>query len=246
MSATIDRISDTPRKLLMVVSNPAVSTTLGGPVGFWASELIHAWSAFTEEGYDVTIASPDGGEVQVDAYSDPRDASRYSAEDLLSLGFLNSPEHVALLESTKPLKDCHVEDFEAIVVVGGQGPMFTFPTATVLHDRLREFYEAQKVTAALCHGTCALLYVRLSDGTPLVRGKTMTGFANSEEDFADGFVGRKVMPFRIEDEARKLGANFITGGRFKRFATRDGRLITGQQQYSGRATAELVIRALGI
>jgi len=88
--------------------------------------------------------------------------------------------------------------------------------------------------------------VMLSDGTPLVRGRTMTGFANSEEDFADSYVGRKVMPFRIEDEAKKLGANFITGGRFKRFATRDGRLITGQQQYSGRATAELVVKALGI
>ncbi len=72
----------------------------------------------------------------------------------------------------------------------------------------------------------------LSDGTPLVRGKTMTGFANSEEDFADSFVGKKVTPFRIEDEAKKLGANFITGGRFKRFATRDGRLITGQQPYT--------------
>jgi putative intracellular protease/amidase len=246
MSVELNRLSDTPARILMVVSNPAVSTTLGGPVGFWASELIHAWYEFTEMGIDVTLSSPDGGKVEVDGYSDPRDPSRYSHEDILSRGFLESPEHARLLQDTVSLRSCAVEDFQAIVVVGGQGPMFTFPTASILHTRLREFYEAQKITAALCHGTCSLLYVKLSDGTPLIRGKTMTGFANSEEDYADGYVGRKVMPFRIEDEARKLGANFITGGRFKRFAVRDGRLITGQQQYSGRATAQLVLQALGV
>jgi putative intracellular protease/amidase len=87
--------------------------------------------------------------------------------------------------------------------------------------------------------------VKLSDGKPLIEGKTMTGFANVEEDFADSYVGQKVMPFRIEDEAKKLGANFITGGLFKAFATRDSRLITGQQQYSGKATALEAIKALG-
>lgn len=127
-----------------------------------------------------------------------------------------------------------------------QAPMFTFPEETRLHKLLKDFYDAEKPTAALCHGVCALLYVKNSDGTPLIAGKTMTGFANSEEDFADNYVGRAVMPFRIEDEARKLGANFITGGMFKPFAVRDGRLITGQQQFSGAATAKLVIEALGV
>ncbi|QYO63940.1 hypothetical protein [Leptolyngbya sp. 7M] len=115
-----------------------------------------------------------------------------------------------------------------------------------MHNLIAAFYEAEKVTAALCHGTCALLFVKLVDGKPLIEGKTMTGFANVEEDFADQYVGQKLMPFRIEDEAKKLGANFITGGLFKAFATRDGRLITGQQQYSGKATALEVIQALGV
>lgn len=245
MAAEINQRPSRAARVLMVLSNPSTSTTLGGPVGFWASELIHAWYEFTEAGYDVLIASPAGGRVEVDGYSDPRDSSGYSREDILSRGFLESPAHAALLADTAALHQCQAGEFDAIVVVGGQGPMFTFPTATLLHQRLREFYEAQKVTAALCHGTCALLYVTLQDGTPLIRGKTMTGFANSEEDFADAYVGRQVMPFRIEDEARRLGANFVTGGRFKSFAVRDGRLITGQQQYSGRRTAELVIAALG-
>ena len=233
------------RRVLMVVANPAVSTTLGIPVGFWASELTHAWQAFQEAGYAVALASPDGGKVVPDAWSDPRDPSGYSADDLLSLGFLSSPKHAALLEDTRPLAAVRAADFDAILVAGGQSPMFTFPQATALHALLRAFWDAGKPVAALCHGTAALLPVTLADGTPLVRGRTMTGFANSEEDFADQYVGRQVMPFRIEDEARKLGAHFITARAFAPFAVRDGQLITGQQQHSGRRTADLVVEALG-
>ena len=108
------------------------------------------------------------------------------------------------------------------------------------------FYEAGKVTAVICHATCVLLKTRLSDGRLLVEGKTWTGFANSEERFVDEFVGLKVQPFWIEEEARKLeNTNFIVNGRFKPHAVRDGNLITGQQQYSGRAAARLMIEALG-
>jgi putative intracellular protease/amidase len=245
MSATVDRTTSTPKRVLMVVASPSVSTTLGGPVGFWASELTHAWYEFKERGYEVDIASPQGGKVELDALSDPRDASGYSAHDLISMGFLHTPACAALLESTKKLSQVRAEDYDAIVVAGGQSPMFTFPSETRLHDLVREFYEAEKPTAALCHGVCSLLYVKLSDGTPLIQGRTITGFANIEEDVADGIMGAKVMPFRIEDEARKLGANFIVGGLWKAFAVRDGRLITGQQQYSGAATAKVVAEALG-
>jgi putative intracellular protease/amidase len=245
MSATLNTITSKPKQILMVVANPSVSTTVGGPVGFWASELTHAYYEFTEVGYQVDIASPKGGKVEFDAFSDPRDPSGYSAHDILSMGFIHTPSLIALLDQTKSLAEVKIQDYDALVVAGGQAPMFTFPTETKLHQLIAEFYEAEKVTAALCHGTCALLYVKLSDGKPLIEGKTMTGFANVEEDFADNYVGQKVMPFRIEDEAKKLGANFITGGLFKAFATRDGRLITGQQQYSGKATALEVIKALG-
>jgi putative intracellular protease/amidase len=165
---------------------------------------------------------------------------------VLSLGYLNLPAMHAILENTKSLDGVTPNDYDAIVVAGGQGPMFTFPQDTQLHEVIADFYRAEKPTAALCHGTCALLFVKDADDTPLIRGKTMTGFANSEEDFADSYVGKPVMPFRIEDEARKLGANFVTAGRFRAFAIRDGRLITGQQQYSARATARLVIEALGM
>jgi len=232
------------RRILMVVANPSVSTTTGWPVGFWASELIHPYDAFVRQGYEVTVASPDGGKVELDAYSDPRDASGYSKDDTLSVDYLKREEFVALLENTARVSDLRATDFDAIVVVGGQSPMFTFKDAVGLHALFMDFFKSGKTSAALCHGTSLLLYLTNSDGTPFVKGRKMTGFANSEEDFADKAVGRKLMPFRIEDEAKKMGAQFTTKPAFQPYAVRDGNLITGQQQHSGGEVAKLVISAL--
>jgi putative intracellular protease/amidase len=233
------------KRLLMVVANPAVSTTLGYPVGFWASELTHPFLEFRDAGCEVTIASPRGGKVEFDAWSDPRDASGYSRGDLVSLGWIHTPDLMALLEDTPSLDAIDAADFDAIVVCGGQSPMFTFPDDLRLQALIRRFYEAGKPTAALCHGVSALLPLERKDGRPLIEGLTITGFANAEEDAADAYVGQRVMPFRIEDEARRKGANFVTAAPFQPYAVRDGNLITGQQQNSGRRTAELVIEALG-
>ena len=123
--------------------------------------------------------------------------------------------------------------------------MFTFEGARDLHRKFVEFYEAGKIVCALCHGTAVLRFARLSNGRPLVEGKTVTGFANVEEDFADEAVwsmnllarDRHVMPWRIEDELRKLGANFVQAGLWRGFAIRDGNLVTGQQNFSGSETA---------
>ena len=126
----------------MVVSNPAVSSTTGWPVGFWASEFIHPWHAFTEAGYSCTLSSPKGGAVELDGYSDPRDPSGYSAHDILSLGFLSTPKLAAMLEDTPSVANLRMEDFDAIVVCGGQGPMFTFRETTVLQKLFMDFYLA--------------------------------------------------------------------------------------------------------
>ena len=232
-------------RILMVVANPTVSTTLGWPVGFWAAELFHPYYEFTQKRYDVTIASPDGGKVEVDALSDPRDETKWSADDLISMGALNTPEVLSQLENTPALRDLTLEEYDALVVCGGQAPMFQFREHEDLKRTIAAFYEARKPTAALCHGTCALLDVRTADGSYLIEGRTMTGFANVEEDFGDAAVGQTIMPYRIEDEARKRGANYVQAGLFKAFAIRDMHLITGQQQYSGKKVAELVIEALG-
>jgi putative intracellular protease/amidase len=232
------------RHILLIVANPSVSTTLGGSVGFWASELIHPYDEFTKAGCQVTIASPNGGKVEFDGLSDPRDASGYSKDDTLSLQYINQSEFMGLLENTPAIADLDLSNFDAIVVCGGQSPMFSFRQNSTLIKLFSDFYATGKPTAALCHGTCVLLEAKLSNGTYLIQGKTITGFANSEEDYADRVVGQKVMPFRIEDEAKKLGANFVTKEAFAPHAIRDGNLITGQQQNSGTETAKLVLAAL--
>jgi putative intracellular protease/amidase len=242
-----------PKRVAIVISNPAMSTTTGWPAGFWWSELSHPYFAFTEKGYTVEIFSPAGGQCQADAMSDPRDASGYSETDLISMGFIATPKLAALVESTKPLGALMLEDYDAILVAGGQAPMFTFDKAEGLHKIFAAFYEAGKVTAALCHGVSLLRYARLSNGEYLAKGRTVTGFANIEEDFADNAVwtlkllprDKHVTPWRIEDELKKIGANYIQAGLWRGFAVRDGNLITGQQNFSGSETAAAVIAALG-
>jgi putative intracellular protease/amidase len=233
-------------RVLMVVANPTVSTTTGWPVGFWAAELFHPLHEFRGVRYEVTVASPDGGRAEVDALSDPRDESRWSADDLVSMGALHTPEITALLEDTPALGGLDPDAFDALVVCGGQAPMFQFRGHPALEAAVRRFFEAEKPTAALCHGVSALIDVTLSDGAPLVEGRTVTGFANVEEDFSDAAAGVTIMPYRVEDELRARGANYVQAGLFKAFAVRDGNLITGQQQYSGAAVARQVIAALGV
>ena len=242
----VDLVSSTAKKVLIVVANPSTSTTMGWPVGFWGAELTHPYYELTERGIEVTIASPAGGKVEMDSLSDPRDLSRWSAEDLITMGFVNTPELMALLEDTPKLADLDLDEYDAIMVAGGQSPMFTFRGDEDLKCAIRHFYEAEKPTAVYCHGTAALVDLTLSDGSYLVDGKTVTGFANAEEEFSDTFVGQKVMPWRVEDELTERGANYVQGGLFKAYAVRDGRLITGQQQYSGRKVAQMLIEALGV
>lgn len=238
--------SNPSRRILIIAANPGFSPTTGWPIGFWWAELTHPFHAFKEAGYAIDIASPKGGDLIADAYSDPEDASGYSAHDFLSLGFKKSPAHAALLNGTRAIKDVSLNTYDAIFVVGGQSPMVTMIDDTELHHFVVSAYEAGKIVAVVCHGTCILLKARLSNGDLLVKDKAWTGFANSEEAFADSFVGKRIQPFWIEEEARKIAdTNFMVHGRFQPFAIRDGNLITGQQQNSGAAAAALVIEALG-
>ena len=115
-----------PKRVAVVISNPGTSTTTGWPIGFWWAELTHPYWEMTEHGYHVDLASPDGGKLDGDSWSDPRDASKYSAHDLISLGFVNSPEHRKLTDDSKPLQSIRMGDYDGVFVVGGQGPMYTF------------------------------------------------------------------------------------------------------------------------
>ena len=113
-------------KILMVASSPAVSAQTGWPIGFWAAELTHPLRVFQEAGYEVELASTAGGSLMMDAYSNPTDASGYSAHDVISLGYLQQPWFNEMLANTRKLTEAQPDDYVAIFLVGGQGPMYTF------------------------------------------------------------------------------------------------------------------------
>ena len=232
-------------KILMVASSPSTSQQTGWPIGFWAAELTHPMRVFQEAGYEIELVSTSGGNLVMDGYSNPTDASGYSAHDIISLGYMQKTEFNQMLANTRAVAEVKHSDYVAIFLVGGQGPMYTFRGNTELQKLFVSFYEAGKPTAAVCHSTTLLLEARKSNGELLVEGKTWTGFANTEEDFADQAVGQKIQPYRIEEEARKLeGTTFKVAAPFASYAIQDGNLITGQQQNSGAAAAELVVELL--
>jgi putative intracellular protease/amidase len=234
------------KSILMIASNPATSPVTGWPIGFWWAELTHAYEAFRAAGHEVTLASPGGGDLTGDALSDPEDESGYSVDDTISLRFKKDPERMALLTGTPALSDLDATRFDAVFVVGGQGPMVTMIDDAKLHRLFADTYESGRVAAAVCHGTAILLKARGSDGELLVKGKRWTGFADAEERIAEEAVGQTIQPFWIETEAKKLdGTEFVTAPEpFSVFAVRDGNLVTGQQQMSSGAAAAEVIAAL--
>ena len=235
----------TKGKILMVASSPAVSAQTGWPIGFWAAELTHPLRVFQEAGYVVDLASTAGGSLLMDSYSNPTDASGYSAHDVISLGYMQQAWFNELLANTRPLSEVNADDYVAIFLVGGQGPMYTFRDNAALETLFAYFYEAGKPSAAVCHSTTLLLGAKQRDGKLIVDGKTWTGFANAEEDFADQAAGLKIQPYRIEDVARTLpNTHFKVAAPFSSYAIADGNLITGQQQNSGAAAAELVVEQL--
>ena len=156
MSASTD-IHGTPKRVLMLASNPSVSPTTGWPIGFWWAELTHPYWEFVEAGYEVTLASPDGGTLQAVSFSDPGDASGYSASGLISRGFIASPTHAAMVENTPALADVDLASFDAVFLVRGQAPMVTFRGDQRVKDLVGTALDAGKVVAVVCHATCVLL-----------------------------------------------------------------------------------------
>ena len=232
-------------KILMIASSPSVSKQTNWPIGFWAAELTHPLRVFQEAGYEVEMVSTEGGKLEMDGYSNPLDESGYSAHDVISLGYMQKTDFNEMLENTRKLTEVDAKNYDAVFLVGGQGPMYTFRGNKDLEQLFVSFYESGKPSAAVCHSTTLLLEAKKSNGELLVKGKTWTGFADAEEEFADQAVGMKIQPYRIEEEAKKLQeTTFKVAAPFSSYAIQDGNLITGQQQNSGAAVAELVVELL--
>lgn len=231
------------KRILFVVSNPA--TLHGFPVGFFAEEMTRPFFDFVQAGHEVVLASPKGGPVEFDGFSDPANAATQYPDDLVTLGFSHHPTFGTLMENTPSIAGIDVGAFDAVCVAGGGGPLITFREDTALHALIASFWERGKVVGLICHGTCLLLWTRLSNGELLADGKTWTGYPDSEEQMMNEALGMTVNPYTIETEARKNpNTTFECAAPLQPFAIRDGRLITGQQQHSTHLFSQLVIEAL--
>ncbi len=163
-------------KILMVASSPAISKQTGWPIGFWAAELTHPLYVFQEAGYEVELVSTEGGKIAMDGYSNPTDESGYSAHDIISLGYMQQGWFIQMLDNTKKFTEVNPKHYDAIFLVGGQGPMYTYKGNVELQKLFVDFYEADKPSAAVCHSVTLLLEAKTSNGELLVNGKTWTGF----------------------------------------------------------------------
>jgi putative intracellular protease/amidase len=232
-----------PKRILYIVSNPA--SLKGFPVGFFAEELTRPFFDFIQAGHQVDLASPKGGKVEFDGFSDPENDYTIYPNDLVTIGFSHHKNFGSMMENTKSIDEVNVEDYDAVCVAGGGGPLVTFKDDTNLHEFIADFYEEGKVVGMLCHGTSLLLWTKLSNGKLLAEGKTWTGYCDAEEAMNNEAAGFKLNDYTIESEARKIpNTHYEAAGPLEPFAIRDGRLITGQQQHSSALFAQLVLEAL--
>jgi putative intracellular protease/amidase len=224
-------IADT---VLIVVSGEGRDQGRSRP-GFEMDELSQAWQVFRDNGLEIEIASPRGGPVEADAYN-PN--APYNAEMLADSAVM------ARLADTRPIAELAAADYAAVYVVGGKGAMFDLPGDPALARLVGAIHDRGGIVAAVCHGPAALVDVRLSDGSLLVAGRSMTGFSNAEE----AIFGKKwaaEYPFLLEDAMRERGARWDNAALMMPRLVVDDRLITGQNPFSTIAVAEAIVRATG-
>ncbi|MGD7009335.1 type 1 glutamine amidotransferase domain-containing protein [Metabacillus sp. 84] len=217
------------KHMLMVVTT-ADEMKEGHKTGLWLSEFGEAYVEFKKHGYEVTVASPKGGKAPVDDRS---------LEDKVAQEILETSKH---LENTIKLEEVgDISKFDGIFMPGGHGTMFDLPDNTTLHAIIRGLYESDKVVAAVCHGPAGLVGVTLSNGKPLVDGKTIATFTDEEEreTTLDRF-----MPFLLETRLRELGANVIVKDNWTDHVEVDGKLVTGQNPQSTESAAREVVKLL--
>lgn len=226
-----------PKRIIHVVTNVAHYDDPDEPTGLWLSELTHAWDHFEVQGYEQVIVSPKGGLSPLE----PR-ALKWPLLDASAKAWLDDPQRMALLAQTKRPDEVNPSQFDAIYFTGGHGVMWDFPDDPGLQALTRAIWEHDGIVASVCHGYCGLLNVPLSDGTRLVAGKDVTGFAWFEEVVAG--VAKKV-PYNAEAEMKARGAHYKKARLpFLPYARVDGRLITGQNPFSAKLAAEKIVAAL--
>lgn len=224
-------------KILMVLTSHDQLGQTGQKTGFWLEEFAAPYYVFKDAGADITLASPRGGQPPLDPKSDDP-----SAQTAATRRFKDDKAAQAALADTRKLQDVTAGDFDAVFYPGGHGPLWDLAEDAISIALIETTLDAGKPVAAVCHAPGVLRHVKAADGAPLVKGKSVTGFTNSEEE-AVGLS--EVVPFLVEDMLRQNGGHYSKADDWQPHVVTDGLLITGQNPASSEPAAHALLKMLG-
>lgn len=223
-------------KILMVLTSHDELGSTGRKTGFWLEEFAAPYYVFKDAGVTITLASPKGGQPPLDPKSAEKDFQTPATER-----FNSDTEAQAALAHTVPLKTVSADDYDAVFYPGGHGPLWDLAEDPDSIALIEAMHAGRKPVAAVCHAPGVLRHARAADGTPLVKGKMVTGFSNTEEA-AVGLT--EVVPFLVEDELRKAGGTYSKGADWQAHVISAGNLVTGQNPASSEPAARAVLNLL--
>jgi putative intracellular protease/amidase len=222
--------------ILIVLTSHAELGNTGEKTGFWVEEFAAPYYVLADAGVTITLASPKGGQPPIDPKSEAPDAQTPATER-----FYKDQELKDKLSKTVKLSEVKAEDFDAVFYPGGHGPIWDLSNDSHSIKLIEDFIKQEKPVALVCHAPAALVKVKAADGDPLVQGKLVTGFSNSEEEAVQL---SDVVPFLLEDELKKLGGLYSKGADWSSYVIKDGFLITGQNPGSSEEAARELLEAL--
>jgi putative intracellular protease/amidase len=223
-------------KVLFVLTSHDELGNTGKKTGFWVEEFAAPYYVLQDAGVDVTLASPKGGQPPIDPKSAEPDAQTEATRR-----FDQDKVTQQRLANTLRLSEVRAEDYDAIFYPGGHGPLWDLSVDPDSIALIEAFYRQQKPVAAVCHGPAVLAPARSPEGEPLVKGKRVTGFTNTEEEAVQL---THIVPFLVEDRLQELGGTFSKAADWQPYVVRDGLLITGQNPASSEPAAEELLRIL--
>ena len=224
------------KKVLVVLTSHEDLGNTGEKTGFWIEEFAAPYYMLKEEGIEITLASPKGGQPPIDPKSNEPDFQTPA-----TVRFNQDKETQEILSNTVKLETANQRDFDAVFYPGGHGPMWDLAEDKNSIALIEDFYNNNKTVAAVCHAPAVFKNTKNTDGTPLVKGKKVTGFTNGEEDAVQL---TSVVPFLIEDMMKENGAIYSKKADWNPYAVEDGLLITGQNPASSVLVAEILLKRL--
>lgn len=223
-------------KVLIVLTSHGDLGNTGEKTGFWVEEFATPYYVMADAGVELTIASPKGGQPPIDPKSEAEDAQTAATKRF----YADTALKTKLSHSVK-LSEVNQADYDAVFYPGGHGPLWDLANDETSIALIEDFYKHEKPVAFVCHAPAALVKVKAPNGEPLVKGKEVTGFSNSEEEAVQL---TDVVPFLLEDEMKKLGGKYSKGADWGSYVKKDGLLITGQNPGSSEEAAKLLLETL--